>query len=166
MSDENPIDAEFVRALAEIIRDNDLAEIDIKTEAGRIRLSKAEAFVAPAAATSMPAMPMAVSAPAPAPAAASESQSAGTSPAPMPTPGGKGDLVPSPMVGTAYLSPSPGAEPFVKEGQQVKEGDTLLIIEAMKVMNQIPAPRSGTIVEIMCEDGQPVEFDQPLVTIE
>ena len=70
------------------------------------------------------------------------------------------------MVGTAYLSPSPGAEPFIKEGQEVREGDTLLIIEAMKVMNQIPAPRSGTIREIMCEDGQPVEFDQPLVVIE
>jgi acetyl-CoA carboxylase biotin carboxyl carrier protein len=70
------------------------------------------------------------------------------------------------MVGTAYLSPSPGARPFVEVGQTVREGQTLLIIEAMKTMNQIPAPRSGTVVAVLCEDSQPVEFGEPLVVIE
>ncbi len=74
--------------------------------------------------------------------------------------------VPSPMVGTAYLAPSPGARPFVDVGQTVKAGETLLIIEAMKTMNQIPAPRSGTVTQILVEDGQPVEFGEPLMIIE
>ena len=74
--------------------------------------------------------------------------------------------VPSPMVGTAYLAPSPGARPFVDVGQMVKAGETLLIIEAMKTMNQIPAPRSGTVTQILVEDGQPVEFGEPMMIIE
>ncbi len=74
--------------------------------------------------------------------------------------------VPSPMVGTAYLSPSPGARPFVDVGQAVKAGETLLIIEAMKTMNQIPAPRSGIVTQILVEDGQPVEFGEPMMIIE
>jgi acetyl-CoA carboxylase biotin carboxyl carrier protein len=74
--------------------------------------------------------------------------------------------VPSPMVGTAYLAPSPGARPFVDVGQAVKAGETLLIIEAMKTMNQIPAPRSGTVTQILVEDGQPVEFGEPMMIIE
>ena len=75
-------------------------------------------------------------------------------------------MVPSPMVGTAYLAPSPGTKPFIEVGQSVKAGDTLLIIEAMKTMNQIPSPRAGTVTQILVEDGQPVEFGEPLVIIE
>ncbi|MGB3274267.1 MAG: acetyl-CoA carboxylase biotin carboxyl carrier protein subunit, partial [Xanthobacteraceae bacterium] len=95
--------------------------------------------------------------------------------APTPSPGSSpaiSDLakhpgaVPSPMVGTAYWASSPGAKPFVEVGSQVKAGDTLLIIEAMKTMNQIPAPRAGTVTQILVDDGQPVEFGEPLVIIE
>jgi acetyl-CoA carboxylase biotin carboxyl carrier protein len=75
-------------------------------------------------------------------------------------------MLPSPMVGTAYLAPSPGAKPFVDIGQSVKAGDTVLIIEAMKTMNQIPAPRSGVVTQILVEDGQPVEFGEPMMIIE
>jgi acetyl-CoA carboxylase biotin carboxyl carrier protein len=75
-------------------------------------------------------------------------------------------VVPSPMVGTAYLSPSPGERPFVDVGQAVKAGETLLIIEAMKTMNQIPSPRAGTVTQILVEDGQPVEFGEPMMIIE
>ncbi|MFZ1680338.1 MAG: biotin/lipoyl-containing protein, partial [Rhizobiaceae bacterium] len=76
------------------------------------------------------------------------------------------NAVPSPMVGTAYLSPAPGADPFITVGQTVREGQTILIIEAMKTMNQIPAPRAGTITAILVENGTPVEFGEPLVTLE
>jgi len=75
-------------------------------------------------------------------------------------------LVVSPMVGTAYVAPEPGAKPFIEVGSKVKAGDTLLIIEAMKTMNQIPAPRAGTVIQVLFEDGQPVEFGEPLVIIE
>jgi acetyl-CoA carboxylase biotin carboxyl carrier protein len=75
-------------------------------------------------------------------------------------------VVISPMVGTAYMSPEPGAKPFIEIGSKVKAGDTLLIIEAMKTMNQIPAPRAGTVIQLLFEDGQPVEFGQPLVIVE
>ena len=165
MGDGNAIDAGLVRELAEILDQNDLAEIEIKTEDARIRLSKAAAFAAPVATMAAAPAPAVATASAPvqqADAPAAEAASSGDG-------GGaqrRGDVVPSPMVGTCYLAPSPGADDFVKEGQEVREGDTLLIIEAMKVMNQIPAPRSGKIVEILCENGQPVEFDQPLVVIE
>ena len=158
MAEERSIDASLIRELAEILSENGLAEIDIKTEDARVRLS------APVAFAGTPAPIVAPSAPPVAAAPAVETRTSGepaASAAPM-----TGDLVPSPVVGTAYLSPSPGADPFIREGQQVREGDTLLIIEAMKVMNQIPAPRSGKVVEIMCENGQPVEFDQPLLVIE
>ena len=75
-------------------------------------------------------------------------------------------VVASPMVGTAYLGAAPGARPFVEVGSQVKAGETLIIIEAMKTMNQIPAPRSGTVIQILIEDGQPVEYGEPLMIIE
>ena len=87
------------------------------------------------------------------------------SPAPL-DPAKHPGVVISPMVGTAYGSPEPGAKPFIEIGSQVKAGDTLLIIEAMKTMNQIPAPRAGTVIQILFEDGQPVEFGEPLVIIE
>ncbi|MCA1260610.1 acetyl-CoA carboxylase biotin carboxyl carrier protein, partial [Nitratireductor aquimarinus] len=94
---------------------------------------------------------------APAPAAAEEAKK---------SPADSKNAVPSPMVGTAYKSPAPGANAFIEVGQSVKEGQTLLIIEAMKTMNQIPAPRSGTVTAILFEDAQPVEFGEPLVVIE
>ena len=166
MSDQDSIDPGLVRELAEILDGNDLAEIEIKTGDMKLRLSKAAAFAMPTVAAA-PAPAQVVMAPeasgssAAAPAAGSSSHATASV-----APARAGDVVPSPMVGTAYLAPSPGAEDFIKVGQQVREGDTLLIIEAMKVMNQIPAPRSGKVVEIMCENGQPVEFDQPLLVIE
>ena len=105
------------------------------------------------------------------PAAAAQAPAQAVAPAASTSeaPGGNtasGDQVPSPMVGTAYLAPSPDSRPFVKVGQDIKEGQTLLIVEAMKTMNQIPSPKSGKIVEILVEDGQPVEFGDPLVVIE
>ena len=149
-----PVDAALVRELAEILRDTDLAEIEVESEAIRIRLSRAPA--------ALPAMAPAPAAPATPPAPASEASPAPAAPA---APASR-NVVPSPMVGTAYLSPSPGAAAFVAVGQSVREGETLMIIEAMKVMNQIPAPRDGTVREVLCEDGQPVEFDQPLMVID
>ena len=161
MSDETKVDPALVRELAEILRDTDLTEIEVETDDLRVHLSRVRAFapvaqqgVAPVQVAAAP--PNATQQAAP----AYEGASAGASSA------GGGTVLPSPMVGTAYLSPSPGASSFVSVGAKVSEGDTLLIIEAMKVMNQIPAPRDGTIREIMCEDGQPVEFDQPLMRIE
>ena len=159
MSDDRTVDPALVRELAEILRENDLAEIEVESDDTRIRLSRASAL---APVQMAPAAPV---------AAAPPQMQATTGPAGSPTDSAaegasSRNVVASPMVGTAYLSPSPGAGAFVSVGQSVKEGETLLIIEAMKVMNQIPAPRDGTVKEIMCEDGQPVEFDQPLLIVE
>nr|MDP8994742.1 acetyl-CoA carboxylase biotin carboxyl carrier protein [Pseudomonadota bacterium] len=104
-------------------------------------------------------------APAPAPAAAPTAAPAPAAPADAPAATHPG-AVKSPMVGTIYLSPEPGAKPFVAPGQSVREGDTLVIIEAMKVMNPITAPRAGTVTQLLVQDGQPVEYDQPLLIIE
>ena len=158
MSEDRAVDTDLVRELAQILRDTDLAEIEIESDDMRVRLSRQSA-IAPQV------MPM------PSPAAQQHPAPAAPATAPPPlevaaAPPSRGNTVPSPMVGTAYLSPSPGTAPFVAVGQSVREGETLLIIEAMKVMNQIPAPASGTVKEILCEDGQPVEFDQPLMVIE
>jgi acetyl-CoA carboxylase biotin carboxyl carrier protein len=149
------IEAELVRQLAELLNRNDLTEIEVEDGNRRI-VVKREIAVAAAAPT--PAAPPAMAAAAPAPAAAP----AGPAPAPAAHPG----AVKSPMVGTVYLSGEPGSKPFVGPGDKVKEGDTLLIVEAMKVMNQIQAPRAGTVRELLVVDGQPVEYDQPLVIIE
>ena len=140
------IDPAQVRELAELLTANQLTEIEVEDGDRRIRVRRdpAPTTVAPA-----PAVP-AASAPAPA--------------AP-PLESSVGDAVRSPMVGTAFLSPEPGAKPFVSVGDAVKAGDTLLIVEAMKVMNPITAPRGGIVKQILIEDGQPVEFDQPLVVI-
>ena len=144
------IDTELVRELAQLLAETGLTEIKVETEAINIRLSRVAAL-SPA--------PQAAIAPAPAPPAAS-------SPAPpQSAPVNNPDAVKSPMVGTAYLSPEPGADPFVSVGATVKAGDTLLVIEAMKVMNAIPAPAAGTIKAILVENAQPVEYDQPLVVI-
>ncbi len=154
MSSKNSvIDKETIRDLADILNETDLTDIEV--EHGELRIRVSRKVTVQAAATVMPAAaPVAVAA---APAAA----------AAEPT---KADLsknaVPSPMVGTAYLAPAPGARNFIEVGAQVKEGQTLLIIEAMKTMNQIPAPRAGTVKAILIEDAQPVEFGEPLVVIE
>jgi len=152
-SKNSVIDKETIRDLADILNETDLTDIEV--EHGDLRIRVSRKVTVQAAATVMPAAaPVAVAA---APAAA----------AAEPT---KADLsknaVPSPMVGTAYLAPAPGARNFIEVGAQVKEGQTLLIIEAMKTMNQIPAPRAGTVKAILIEDAQPVEFGEPLVVIE
>jgi acetyl-CoA carboxylase biotin carboxyl carrier protein len=145
------IDPALVRELAELLTDNHLTEIEVADGERRIKVSRE-----PAAMLSTAAAPPPVAAPPPAPIAqAAEGaveQISGTS-------------VKSPMVGTAFLSPEPGAKPFVAVGDAVKAGDTLLIVEAMKVMNPITAPSGGVIKQLLISDGQPVEFDQPLAII-
>ena len=150
------IDTALVRELAELLNETGLTEIEVEDEDRKIRVSRgAVASAAP------------VYAAAPAPVAAAPAPVAAAAPA-APEAAAGPDLknaVKSPMVGTCYLTPEPGAAPFVSVGQSVKEGDTLLIVEAMKVMNPITAPRAGTITAILIETAQPVEFDQPLVVI-
>ena len=157
-------DVAFIEALAELLNRKDLAELSVKREYGEndslnVRVSK-YAAPAPVAAYAAPAAP-AAHAPAPA-AAGSASAVAVASGDPAAHPG----AVTSPMVGTAYLSAEPGADPFVTIGSEVKEGQTVLIIEAMKTMNHIPAPRAGTVKRILVEDGTPVEYGAPLLIIE
>ncbi|WP_374655323.1 acetyl-CoA carboxylase biotin carboxyl carrier protein [Phenylobacterium sp.] len=152
----DPIDARLVRKLADILTETGLSEIEVEHNDLKIRVAKTLA-PAPAAVHYAPP-PAAVAAAAPAPSAA---------PAAAPEAAArKGDVVNSPMVGTVYLQPQPDAPAFVKVGDTVTAGQTLLIVEAMKTMNPIPAPRGGKIVEIIVQDAQPVEFGEPLVVIE
>ncbi|SDE03373.1 acetyl-CoA carboxylase biotin carboxyl carrier protein [Limimaricola pyoseonensis] len=171
MSDKTSHDSDvsFIRALAELLNQNDLTELQVKRDYGEndslnVRVSRAREVVQQ---MSMPQQPHYNAAPAPQPAAANPAPAAPSAPAaasedPASHPG----AVTSPMVGTAYMQAEPGTPPFVSVGSQVKEGDTLLIIEAMKTMNQIPAPRAGTVKRILIEDGSPVEFGAPLMIIE
>ena len=146
------VDTALVRELAELLSSNDLNEIEVADGDRKIKVRRD----APTAYVAAPA-PVAAAAPsAPAPAGA---------PAATPQEDVGGEAVKSPMVGTAFLSPEPGAKPFIAVGQAVKAGDTLLIVEAMKVMNPITAPKAGTVKKIDVADGQPVEFDQPLVVL-
>lgn len=157
-STKNPVEINSgaVRELAEILRDTHLTEIEYETEHGRIRVAKE--LVAASAMVAAPAQ-----APAPvAPQAAPEAPAAPAADDWASHPG----LMKSPMVGTAYMAPQPGAPNFITEGKSVSEGDTLLIVEAMKVMNPIKATKSGTVKKIIVSDAEPVEFDQPLVVIE
>ncbi len=157
-------DVSFIRALAELLHENDLTELQVKRDYGEndslnVRVSRAREVVQQMA---MPqAAPAAAHHSAPQPAAA-----APAAPALSEDPASHPGAVTSPMVGTAYLQAEPGAAPFVTTGQQVKEGDTVVIIEAMKTMNQIPAPRAGTVKRILIEDGSPVEFGAPMMIIE
>ena len=151
-------DVSFIRALAELLRANDLTELQVKRDYGEndslnVRVSR-QMQVVQQVAVAAPAAAMAMSAP------VGATVQANGDPAAHP------GAVTSPMVGTVYLSGEPGAPPFVTVGQQVKEGDTLLIIEAMKTMNQIPAPRAGTIKRIVVEDGAAAEYGAPLMIIE
>ncbi len=154
------IDKELIRDLANILNDTDLSEIEVEQEDLRIRVSRA----APPT-TVYAAAPTGYAAPAPAPAAAAVAAPAAPAVAAAPA-RNPANTVTSPMVGTVYLSPAPGARPFVEVGATVKEGQTILIVEAMKTMNQIPAPKSGKVVEIVVNDSQPVEYGEALVVIE
>ncbi|MBB3134067.1 acetyl-CoA carboxylase biotin carboxyl carrier protein [Rhizobium pisi] len=150
------IDQALIRDLANILNETDLTEIEVEQDDLRIRVSRAgttqyvqapiaaPAFAAPAAA-------------APAAAAAAPAAAPSRNPA---------NVVSAPMVGTVYMAPAPGARPFIEIGATVKEGQTLIIIEAMKTMNQIPSPKSGKVTEILVDDGHPVEYGQALVVIE
>ena len=146
------VDQQLIRDLAGILYDTNLTEIEVELDDLKVRVSRhAQAVHSVHAPAPIVHHAPAPSAPVQAPAAAVDPST---------------NAVPSPMVGTAYLAPSPDSKPFIDVGQQVKEGQTLLIIEAMKTMNQIPSPRSGTVTAILIEDGQPVEFGMPLVVIE
>jgi len=146
------IDSALVRELAELLADTGLSEIEVEDGKRKIRVART---LTAAPVTQMVAAPMAAPAAAPTAAAAPVAEAAAD----------VAGAVKSPMVGTAYLSPDPSAAAFVSVGQQVKAGDTLLIVEAMKVMNPITAPASGTVKAILVENAQPVEYDQPLVVI-
>ena len=148
----NGIDQQLIRDLAGILNDTNLTEIEVEFGEMKVRVARQTQAVQAYAPAQIAA--------APAPAAAAAATPAAPAGDPLK------NAVKSPMVGTAYLSPAPGARAFIEVGQTVREGQTMLIIEAMKTMNQIPAPRSGTVVAILCEDAQPVEFGEPLVVIE
>jgi len=146
------VDRDLIQELSKLLEETGLTEIEIEQDGSRIRVARG-AVAAPTVV--VPAKPIAA-----APQPVGESAAASLDPAKHP------GVVVSPMVGTAYAAPEPGAKPFIEVGAKVKAGDTLLIIEAMKTMNQIPAPRGGTVIQILFEDGQPVEFGQPLAIIE
>ena len=147
------VDQGVIRDLAGILNETDLTEIEVEQGDLRIRVSRAAAPVYAAAPQMM--APQQMASPAAAPVGA-----------PVAAAGPSANAVPSPMVGTVYFAPAPGANAFIEVGAKVKEGQTILIIEAMKTMNQIPAPRSGTVTAILVEDGQPVEYGEALVVIE
>jgi len=156
-------DVAFISALAELLRVNDLTELEVMREYGEddslnVRVSRQTQVVA--------AAPVAVAAPAAAPAPAPASAPAAAPAASEDDPASHPGAVTSPMVGTVYLAPEPGAAAFASVGQTVSEGDTLLIVEAMKTMNHIPAPKSGTVKRILVGDGDTVEFGAPLSIIE
>jgi acetyl-CoA carboxylase biotin carboxyl carrier protein len=146
------IDAELVRQLAELLNTNQLTEIEVEDGGRRIAVKRQVTVAAATHAVAAPAWRRQLR------------------PPPLPRPSCRLPLIPgavkSPMVGTVYLSGEPGAKPFVSPGQSVREGETLLIVEAMKVMNPILAPRAGTVTQVLVQDAQPVEFDQPLVIVE
>lgn len=158
---EGGTDATFVRQLAEILNDTDLTEIEVERGDLRVRVAREITVAAAPLAMSAQAAPVmsapiiqAASAPAPEAAPAADA------------PASRGEPVKSPMVGTAYLQPQPGADPFVSAGDRVKSGQTLLIVEAMKTMNPITAPRDGVVLEVLVGDSQPVQFGEPLVILE
>lgn len=153
--DKNTLDLEaaWIRELAGILEETGLTEVEIEKDGLRMRVSRQGGA--------------AVHAAVPAPAASGAASSAPPTPAPAePANRDHPGAVRSPMVGTAYLSPSPGADPFIKEGADVSEGQTVMIVEAMKTMNPITAPRGGRVAKILVSDAQPVEFDEPLLIIE
>jgi acetyl-CoA carboxylase biotin carboxyl carrier protein len=152
---EFEFDEEMVRRLSQLLQENDLSEIEYESGGSRIRVARQlqQTYLAPAQGPSgAPVQSGGEHAPRPGPEATAEQVPAGA--------------VTSPMVGTVYVASEPGAAAFVQVGDQVREGQTLLIIEAMKVMNPLPAPRDGTVTRVMIADGQPVEFGEPLLVLE
>jgi len=143
MTKDKRIDQELIRELAQLLKETELSEIEIEQDDLRIRVARN--LSAPVASVVVPAPTAAVA---------------------LSEPAKNANAVTSPMVGTAYLAPEPGARVFVEVGAEVRQGQTLLIVEAMKTMNAIPAPRAGTVKDILVEDGQPVEYGQPLVVLE
>ena len=152
---KSTIDQDLIRDLASMLSDSDLSEIEV--EQGDLRIRVARAAPAPVMVSAPP-----VTAPIAAKQAGDPAPAADTEP----DPAGHPDAVRSPMVGTAYRAPEPGADPFVEVGDTVQVGETVMIVEAMKTMNQIPAEKGGTVTAILVEDGQPVEYGEPLLVIE
>ena len=148
--DKLAIEPELVRELARLLEETGLSEIEFERDGQRVRVARQmQALVpGPSRLASVADVPLLV----PEPASIDPAKHPG--------------VVTSPMVGTAYVGPEPGSRPFVEVGSRVQTGDTLLIVEAMKTMNQIPSPRSGTVVQVLIADGQPVEFGEPLMIIE
>ncbi|MBP0617105.1 acetyl-CoA carboxylase biotin carboxyl carrier protein [Jiella mangrovi] len=152
--DDMTVDPRFVREIASILKETDLTEIEVENGSMKVRVTRKHEPMQMQPAYYQPTSPAPQAA---APAAAAPQAAAASGP--------EAGSVPSPMVGTVYLSPAPGAKQFVEVGQTVSEGETLLIIEAMKTMNQIPAPRAGTVTKILVENAQPVEYGEALVVI-
>jgi acetyl-CoA carboxylase biotin carboxyl carrier protein len=150
-TDKTVDERDTIRDLAKLLDETNLTEIEIERAGLRVRIAR-NVTVAAAAPVHYQTAPAAASAAAPVAASTDIAKHPG--------------MVPSPMVGTAYLASEPGARPFIDVGSKVAAGDTLMIVEAMKTMNQIPSPRAGTVTQILVEDGQPVEFGEPLVIIE
>jgi acetyl-CoA carboxylase biotin carboxyl carrier protein len=144
------VDQDMIRELSALLDETGLTEIEIEQDGQRVRVAR----------NAGRGLPAHIAAPTAAPAPVAMSTPKPTDPAKHP------GVVTSPMVGTAYAAAEPGGKPFIEVGSKVKAGDTLMIVEAMKTMNQIPAPRAGTVIQILFEDGQPVEFGEPLVIIE
>ncbi|MBN9471825.1 MULTISPECIES: acetyl-CoA carboxylase biotin carboxyl carrier protein [unclassified Bosea (in: a-proteobacteria)] len=153
MATKSPIDPELVREMAQLINETDLTEIEVQKGDLRIRVARTITATVMAPVASAPVM---AAAPAPVAAAPLEAKAAAAHPG----------TVNSPMVGTAYRRPSPDAKPFIEIGQEVKAGERVLLVEAMKTFNDIVAPRAGKVIAILVEDGQPVEYGEPLLVIE
>lgn len=147
------MDLRKLKTLIDLVSESGIAELEVTEADGKVRIVKSQAAM-------MQQAPMMVTA-----APVAGAQAGGPAPAPAAPPAPAGHVVKSPMVGTFYRSPSPGAKPFIEIGQNVKEGDTLCIIEAMKLLNEIEADASGTVLSILAENGQAVEYGQPLFTI-
>ena len=156
MADKKPsIDKDLIRELADLLKETDLSEIEIEQDDFRIRISRSAPVAAAPAIAVDPRTQAVVT-------KAAEAATTASLADPARHPG----CVPSPMVGTAYRSPEPGKNPFVEVGDQVQVGQTILIVEAMKHMNEVASPRAGKVIEILVEDGQPLEYGQPLMIIE
>ncbi|HWA79278.1 MAG TPA: acetyl-CoA carboxylase biotin carboxyl carrier protein [Acetobacteraceae bacterium] len=151
-----PFDPEVIRALAALLKETGLTEIEVAEKEGRIRVARQPAAPASLAVAAPPAAPPSQAEPAPASAATSPIEDAANHPG----------AVKSPMVGVVYLSPEPGAPPFVTVGQEVEAGQTLLLVEAMKTFNQIKAPKAGRLARILVQSGTPVEYGEPLMILE
>lgn len=164
MTKNHDSDVAFIKALAELLNENDLTELQVKREYGEddslnVRVSKKTQLVAAAPVAAAPVA-------APVPVASAAAPAAATPAVDNDDPSNHPGVVPSPVVGTAYMAAEPGSANFVSVGSQVSEGDTLMIVEAMKTMNNIPSPATGTVKRILIADGDAVEFGQPLMIIE